>query len=111
MKQASSSSSTLQPRPWLPPAGRQSSSPGSRFLARTSVGNSLDAKSLDIEVLWAYSLPVKRHRRESEATRAEDTSAAHLWLVLWKATRAVEAHAHKSIGSQPICPSDFAVLE
>ncbi|HET8948305.1 MAG TPA: MarR family transcriptional regulator [Candidatus Polarisedimenticolia bacterium] len=35
----------------------------------------------------------------------------HLWLVLWKASRAVEAHAHKSIAAQPIGPSDFAVLE
>ena len=54
---------------------------------------------------------MKRDRREREATRPEDTSAAHLWLVLWKASRAVEAHAHKSIAAKPICPSDFAVLE
>src|SRR5260221_14728550 len=54
---------------------------------------------------------MKRDRRESGAKRAENTSAAHLWLGLWKASRAVEAHAHKSIALQPICPSDFAVLE
>lgn len=35
----------------------------------------------------------------------------HLWLVLWKASRAVEALALQSIASQPICGSDFAVLE
>jgi len=35
----------------------------------------------------------------------------HLWLVLWKASRAVGAHALRSIEAQPICGSDFAVLE
>ncbi len=54
---------------------------------------------------------MKRNARENEARSAEDTSAVHLWLVLWKASRAVEAHAHKSIASLPICGSDFAVLE
>ena len=54
---------------------------------------------------------MKRDTRETRATPAEDTSAVHLWLVLWKASRAVEAHAFKSIASQPICGSDFAVLE
>lgn len=53
---------------------------------------------------------MKRHARQSEAARA-DTSGVHLWLVLWKAARAVEAHARKSIASQPIGDSDFAVLE
>lgn len=43
--------------------------------------------------------------------RRPGTSGVHLWLVLWKASRAVEAHAHKSIAAQPICPSDFAILE
>nr|AFK79217.1 transcriptional regulator [uncultured bacterium F42-01] len=54
---------------------------------------------------------MKRNPRQSETTPGDSTRAVHLWLVLWKATRAVEAHAHKSIASQPICPSDFAVLE
>src|SRR5258706_2989370 len=54
---------------------------------------------------------MKRDQHEIGAGRTEESSAAHLWLVLWKATRAVEAHAHKSLESQPICPSDFAVLE
>jgi MarR family transcriptional regulator, 2-MHQ and catechol-resistance regulon repressor len=40
-----------------------------------------------------------------------DASAVHLWLVLWKAYRAVEAHAYRSVASQPIGTSDFAVLE
>jgi MarR family 2-MHQ and catechol resistance regulon transcriptional repressor len=49
--------------------------------------------------------------RTKKATPAGDTSGLHLWLVLWKAMHAVEAHALKSIASQPICLSDFAVLE
>ena len=54
---------------------------------------------------------MKQAARENEARQAEDTSGVHLWLVLWKASRAVQAHAFKSIASQPICGSDFAVLE
>ena len=40
-----------------------------------------------------------------------DTSGVHIWLVLWKATRAVEAHALRSIDALGICRSDFAILE
>ena len=54
---------------------------------------------------------MKRNARDNEVTPAGDASAVHLWLVLWKAMRAVEAHALQSIASQPICGSDFAVLE
>src|SRR3989442_14140298 len=54
---------------------------------------------------------MKRGTRETGGTPAGYTSGVHLWLVLWKASRAVEAHAFKSIASQPICGSDFAVLE
>ncbi len=39
------------------------------------------------------------------------TSGVHVWLVLWKATSAIEAHALQSIDSLGICQSDFAVLE
>ena len=56
-------------------------------------------------------LLMNRNAREKKATPAGDTSGVRLWLVLWKAMRAVEAHALKSIASQPICGSDFAVLE
>lgn len=38
-------------------------------------------------------------------------SGVHLWLVLWKASRAVEAYAAKSIAELEMCGSDFAVLE
>ena len=52
---------------------------------------------------------MKRDGRDSRAT--EKASAVHVWLVLWKAFRSVEAHAYRSIASKPICGSDFAVLE
>ena len=38
-------------------------------------------------------------------------SGVHVWLVLWKAARAVEAYAELSISQLEICGSDFAVLE
>ncbi|MDE1178553.1 MAG: MarR family transcriptional regulator [Edaphobacter sp.] len=41
----------------------------------------------------------------------EDLSAIHLWLVLWKAARAVEQHAHRSIAPFNMGASDFGVLE
>jgi MarR family transcriptional regulator, 2-MHQ and catechol-resistance regulon repressor len=49
--------------------------------------------------------------RMSAMTIVEDTSGAHLWLVLWKATSALEDHALQSIENLAICQSDFAVLE
>jgi MarR family 2-MHQ and catechol resistance regulon transcriptional repressor len=41
----------------------------------------------------------------------QDASGVHLWLLLWKATGALEAHAHKSLEGLGMCPGDFAVLE
>ena len=38
-------------------------------------------------------------------------SGVHVFLVLWKAARAVEAYAEKSISEMEMCGSDFAVLE
>lgn len=40
-----------------------------------------------------------------------DTSAVHLWLVLWKASRALETTAHDSIRALNLGLSDFGVLE
>lgn len=41
----------------------------------------------------------------------EATTGVHLWLLLMKAHRAVEAHALRSVEAQGICLSDFGVLE
>ena len=38
-------------------------------------------------------------------------SGVHVFLVLWKAARAVESYAEKSIADLEMCGSDFAVLE
>ena len=38
-------------------------------------------------------------------------SGAHIWLVLWKASRAMEARAYQSIEDTGLCASDFGVLE
>jgi MarR family 2-MHQ and catechol resistance regulon transcriptional repressor len=46
-----------------------------------------------------------------ETKTAADTSGVHLWLVLWKAFRAMEAQAGRSIAGLGLCQSDFGVLE
>jgi MarR family transcriptional regulator, 2-MHQ and catechol-resistance regulon repressor len=40
-----------------------------------------------------------------------DTSALHVWLILWKAARAVEQNALSSVSRLGLGLSDFAVLE
>lgn len=52
---------------------------------------------------------------DEEVTVAEEgpkgASGVHIWLVLWKASRAVGTYAERSISGLEICGSDFAVLE
>jgi MarR family 2-MHQ and catechol resistance regulon transcriptional repressor len=43
--------------------------------------------------------------------RLSEGGGVHVWLVLWKASRAVEAYAGRSIAGLELCGSDFAVLE
>ena len=38
-------------------------------------------------------------------------SGVHVFLVLWKATRAIQAYAEQSVLDLEMCGSDFAVLE
>ena len=38
-------------------------------------------------------------------------TGVHVWLVLWKAARAVTAYAEMSVSQLEICGSDFGVLE
>src|ERR1041384_7202449 len=49
------------------------------------------------------------------STRKEQSlkggSGVHVFLVLWKAARAVETYAENSITELEMCGSDFAVLE
>ena len=45
------------------------------------------------------------------AGKPDDLSGVHLWLVLWKASRAVEANAQRSIARYGMVQSDFGVLE
>lgn len=40
-----------------------------------------------------------------------NTGGVHLWLILWKAFRAMEAHADRSIAGLGLCWSDFGVME
>lgn len=40
-----------------------------------------------------------------------DLSGVHLWLLLWKTTKAVEAEARRSVKATGLCLSDFGVME
>jgi MarR family transcriptional regulator, 2-MHQ and catechol-resistance regulon repressor len=46
-----------------------------------------------------------------EKINEADLSGIHIWLVLWKASRAVEAQAQRSIARFGMVISDFGVLE
>ncbi|HUS06492.1 MAG TPA: MarR family transcriptional regulator [Bryobacteraceae bacterium] len=50
----------------------------------------------------AYSKPTPQ---------AGETSATHVWLILWKAARAIEQNALRSVAGLGLGLSDFAVLE
>jgi len=50
---------------------------------------------------------MKAHRLES----LTGGSGVHVFLVLWKASRALHAYAEKSVSKLEMCGSDFAVLE
>ncbi|MBI2688440.1 MAG: MarR family transcriptional regulator [Acidobacteria bacterium] len=39
------------------------------------------------------------------------TKGVHLWLLLWKATKSLEACARRSVEATGLCLSDFGVLE
>jgi MarR family transcriptional regulator, 2-MHQ and catechol-resistance regulon repressor len=49
--------------------------------------------------------------KTSEKSSEADLSGLHIWLVLWKTSRAVEAQAHRSIARFGMVMSDFGVLE
>jgi MarR family transcriptional regulator, 2-MHQ and catechol-resistance regulon repressor len=51
-------------------------------------------------------MPAKRDLKSES-----DASATHVWLVLWKAARAVEQNAISSVSGLGLGLSDFAVLE
>ena len=61
-------------------------------------------KYLDVK---AYIGKVRIHKQES----LTGGSGVHVFLVLWKAVRAAEGYAEKSIAELEMCGSDFAVLE
>ncbi|HZY61306.1 MAG TPA: MarR family transcriptional regulator [Edaphobacter sp.] len=50
-------------------------------------------------------------RDDQKTNRPGDSSGIHLWLVLWKAAQALEAHSNRSIRRFGMGQSDFGVLE
>jgi len=70
---------------------------------------------LDSHLHFKY-LDVKLNQMRSGAPMAKleplsGGSGIHVFLVLWKAARAVESYAQKSVTDLKMCGSDFAVLE
>jgi MarR family 2-MHQ and catechol resistance regulon transcriptional repressor len=65
--------------------------------------NYLDVKYLGIKVNMS--------RQKEKLESLTGGSGVHVFLVLWKAARAVQAYAEKSISELELCASDFAVLE
>jgi MarR family 2-MHQ and catechol resistance regulon transcriptional repressor len=53
----------------------------------------------------------ERYPVKSASKNDEDLSGIHLWLVLAKASHAIEMHARKSIAETGLGISDFMVLE
>ena len=47
----------------------------------------------------------------AQTKHEDDLSGIHLWLLLWKASRSVEAHALESVARFGMGVSDFGVLE
>jgi MarR family 2-MHQ and catechol resistance regulon transcriptional repressor len=41
----------------------------------------------------------------------QSRKGVHLWLLLWKTTKALEVYARRSVESTGLCLSDFGVLE
>ena len=76
---------------------------------------SLHTKYLGIKIKRGKEEPKEpAHRERSNMTKLESLSGGsgvHVFLVLWKAARAVESYAEKSITDLEMCGSDFAVLE
>jgi MarR family 2-MHQ and catechol resistance regulon transcriptional repressor len=52
-----------------------------------------------------------RKTSKQQAESLTGGSGVHVFLVLWKASRAAQAYAEKSILELEMCGSDFAVLE
>ena len=50
-------------------------------------------------------------RTGNSKTRNPQARAVHLWLVLWKAARALENYARTDIERLGLCQSDFGALE
>jgi MarR family 2-MHQ and catechol resistance regulon transcriptional repressor len=59
----------------------------------------------------ALVLPFETYLGVKHLNVEMSNSGVHVWLLLWKATRALETHAHSSLQGLEMCPSDFGVLE
>jgi MarR family 2-MHQ and catechol resistance regulon transcriptional repressor len=71
----------------------------------------LQLKYLDFKIKREREAQQHIERRMAKLESLSGGSGVHVFLVLWKAARAVESYAEKSITDLEMCGSDFAVLE
>ena len=64
----------------------------------------LEVKYLDIKIIMTTT-------NADKLESLTGGSGVHVFLVLWKAARAVEAYAENSVSQLEMCGSDFAILE
>jgi MarR family 2-MHQ and catechol resistance regulon transcriptional repressor len=64
---------------------------------------------LDIKIYAVANSAARKSARRLPAV--PDVSGTHLWLVLFKAYRALERHAYRSIEATEVGLSDFGILE
>ena len=79
-----------------------------RFDSGSSVDICLTIKYLDVK---EYGKENKRTMSKDKSESLTGGSGVHIFLVLWKAARAVQTYAEKSITELALCGSDFGVLE
>jgi len=80
-----------------------------RFDSGSSVDICLTIKYLDVK-----GYKKRNNKRTMSKDKSESLtggSGVHIFLVLWKAARAVQTYAEKSITELALCGSDFGVLE
>jgi len=82
----------------------------SRFVARVGCGI-IDPATILAELHPSAAGLVSPSRLVVKLESLSGGSGVHVFLVLWKAARAVQSYAEKSITNLEIGGSDFAVLE
>lgn len=80
-------------------------------LGRFASGNTLESTCrAKVNLFLISSILISRDMKTGDE-HEPNTSGVHLWLLLWKASKSVEAHASRSVAATGLGLSDFGVLE